>query len=159
MDKQAKNRTRRVIRVLMVFIAAVLLVVALGIPVANNFIAHGVKIDLEALPLPPDTRVVESLSVAGKANGNGNGMQYFAALLLQSDRTRDELQAHYTALAGETDSLFLTYRVESQTGQTVAPIEIGTYRFTHPVEGAGYYILYTQRGSYGGLLDLDMRGH
>ncbi len=154
MDLQAKNRTRRVIRVLMVFVAAVLLVMALGIPVANNFIAHGIKKELEALPLPADTTLVESVSVAGKMNGSG--VQYVAALLLHSELSQQELQNYYTALAGEEDSLTVTYRVEVQSGQTVAPAD-GAAAFTHPVTGAGYYILYTREGSRGGLLDLDVR--
>ena len=55
------------------FIAVVLLLFAVVIPVVNNAIALGVENDLKNIPLPEKTELVESTSKAGKLVGNGNG--------------------------------------------------------------------------------------
>ena len=42
-------------------------------------------------PLPEKTELIESISRAGKLTGNGNGMQYFGAILIRSDLSLEEL--------------------------------------------------------------------
>lgn len=159
MDLQAKNRTRRVIRVLMVSIAVVLLVIALGIPVANNYVAHGLKKSMEALPLPENTRLVESLSMAGRVQGPGSEMQYFAVLLLESELSREELQNHYSALSTDAENLHERYVVTEQTGQEITMIDGKALAFTETVTD-GMYVVYTIEhvsGVLGEFLNLDMR--
>lgn len=66
MNQRTKTVCRRVIRLLMVLLAAFLLAVAVGIPIINNGIAHGLEKHLKSIPLPADTQLVDSVSVAGK---------------------------------------------------------------------------------------------
>ena len=40
--------------------------------------------------------MIESISRAGKLTGNGNGMQYFGAILIRSDLSLEELDAYYS---------------------------------------------------------------
>lgn len=68
---------------------------AISIPVVNNLTARGVENYLKKLPLPPETELAASVSRADKFTGNGNGMQYFGAILLRSELTLDELEAFY----------------------------------------------------------------
>lgn len=163
LDTRRKNRLRHTIRVLMVFIAVILLFFSIGIPMINNAIALSIEGDLKQLPLPQDTVVIESTSAAGKLTGNGNGMQYFGAVLLKSDLTLEELYDHYRPYReGLSDCL-----VERQSDAAVRPRgEImhgaSTLSFRTAVEGEGYYIVY----SWGSapdwardLLDTDLRGH
>lgn len=158
MDNKKKDRLRRALRSLMLFIAALLLVVALLIPVINNFIAADVAHDLEALPLPEQTTVHDSVSAAGKLVGSGNGIQYFGALLLRSDLSAEQLQAHYaTYQTGLYDC-----RVKPQSGAEVEQVELSELCFDADVDGDGWYILYTW-GSVSPVLadwlNLDIRGH
>ncbi len=161
MTNRQKERTRAVIRALMVVIAVVLLVVALGIPVANNAVALSVQRRLEGLPLPADTTLVEATSVAGKLTGSGNGMQYFGAVLLHSELSLEELIAHYIP---HRQNLFDCV-VERQTGAEICPGGeglISPIAFSSQMEGDGWYVLYSWGGApeaWRGLLDMDLRGH
>jgi len=164
LDTKYKNRLRHVIRVTMVAIAVLLLFFALGIPVMNNAVALGIENDLKKLPLPPQTEIVESTSVASKLTGNGNGMQYFGAVLLSSELSADELYDHYRAYRkGLYDCL-----IEPQSGNTICPagqeLRSGSVdlSFRSSVEGEGYYILYSWGDAPAWLRELlntDARGH
>lgn len=160
-SNKQKDRIRRVIRIVMVTIAVFLLLLALVVPVANNAVALGVERELKALPLPPDTEMVASISKAAKLTGNGNGMQYFGAVLLKSELSSQELNAHYAAYAEDA----YDYLVEPQSGTEICPRGEslhGGVHFSVSADSAGYYVLY----SWGSApewardwLDTDLRGH
>ena len=82
-----------------IIIAAVLLLVMIVlsfvISIVNDNTAAGVERELVSLPLPEKTEFVESLSKAGKLVGNGNGMQYYGAMLITSQMPLEELQSYY----------------------------------------------------------------
>lgn len=82
-----------------IIIAAVLLLVLIVlsfvIVIVNDNTAAGVERELVSLPLPEKTVFVESLSKAGKLSGNGNGMQYYGAMLITSQIPLEELQNYY----------------------------------------------------------------
>ena len=153
-----KNKARRWIRVTMVFIAVLLLLFALVVPIVNNAIALGVEKDLKELPLPANTELVESTSKAGKLAGNGNGMQYFGAILIKSDLSLEELDAYYqTYRTGQFDCL-----VADQSDPDILAVEHDDLAFRHGEYGEGYYIVYTWGSAPGWVrdfLDTDMRGH
>lgn len=87
-------------RILLIIIAAVLVlspvVMSVVITVVNDNTAADVASQLEALPLPEETEFVESLSKAGKLVGNGNGMQYYGAMLITSQMSLEELKNYYS---------------------------------------------------------------
>ncbi len=64
--------------------------------VANNDIANEVENTLRETPLPEETELLDSVSMAGKLVGNGNGMQYFGAILLESELSLEELNDYYS---------------------------------------------------------------
>ena len=153
-----KNKARRWIRVMMVFIAALLLIFALVVPIINNGIALGVEKDLKAIPLPEKTELVESISKAGRLTGNGNGMQYFGAILIKSDLSLEELVTYYqTYRTGQYDCL-----IASQVDNEILAVQHGDLAFRHAEYGVGYYIVYTWGSAPNWMrdwLDTDMRGH
>ncbi len=157
--KTWKDTCRRIIRIVMVVLGVFLLLVAFGIPVVNNAIALGVEKDMKALPLPEDTQLVESSSVAGKLVGNGNGMQYFGALLLESKLSASELSAFYNN--GMDNVLFGGYTVVSYTGKDISDNVVKNLPLTRDVKGENHYVVYYCDGGYPlqGWLDLDLRGH
>ena len=158
LQEKHKNRLRQWIRVTMVFIAVVLLFFAVAVPIINNAIALSVEKDLKKLPLPENTELVESISKAGKLIGNGNGMQYFGALLIKSALSAQELDAYYQAYrTGEFDCL-----IEPQLSNDIRAVEHGDLAFRHTEYGIGYYIVYTWGSAPDWLqvwLDTDLRGH
>ncbi len=71
------------------------IVIAIGLNVLisliNNYTAYKVEKALCETSLPEETELIESLSQAGKLTGNGNGMQYFGAILIRSELSLGEL--------------------------------------------------------------------
>ena len=135
--------------------AVVLIGGVIAIPLINNHTAYKVEKKLCETPLPEKTELIESISRAGKLTGNGNGMQYFGAILIRSDLSLEELDAYYSGYrSNEWECL-----VETQEGQSIEGIDHGTLQFAEEIKDRGYYIVYSW-GSENSLLDeLDMRGH
>ena len=71
--------------------AVVLIGGVISIPLLNNYTAYKVERALCEIPLPEEAELIEPLSQAGKLTGNGNGMQYFGAILIRSDLYLEEL--------------------------------------------------------------------
>ena len=95
-----------------------------GIVIANNCIADSIEKDLRAIELPENTRLVESVSIAGKMFGNGNGMQYIGVILVESDMSPEELEEYYMT-HGKSVGEYLSVR--KQDGQEW----LGVHTFKH----------------------------
>ncbi len=75
----------------------------IGIQIINNKRADSIRIDLLAIPSPDYTVVEDSLSVAGKQFGNGNGMQYTGIVLVQSLKNKEYLEDYYNDYYSECE--------------------------------------------------------
>lgn len=128
---------------------------AVSIPLTNNVIASNVRKDLIRLPLPEGTEILDSISVAGKLIGNGNGMQYFGAILIKSELSLDELNQYYQPYRKNEWSQI----VHKQTSNRIDIIEHGVYSFDKWDSGEDNYIVYTWGSSEYSLRDWDIRGH
>lgn len=106
-------------------------------------------------PLPEKTELIESISRAGKLTGNGNGMQYFGAILIQSELSLKELDDYYS----DHRSNEWEYLVEIQEGQSIDVIDHETLNFGKEINDAGYYIVYSWGSGNSLLKELDIRGH
>lgn len=127
----------------------------ISIPLINNHTAYKVEKALCEIPLPEETELIESLSQAGKLTGNGNGMQYFGAILIRSDLPLEELDAYYSGdRSNEWECL-----VETQEGQTIEVIDHGILQFLEEIKDNGYYIVYSWGSGNSLLEELDIRGH
>lgn len=65
-------------------------------PFINNQIANSIKRELVKVSLPDKTEWIDDISSAGKLIGNGNGMQFFGAILIKSVLTLEELNNYYS---------------------------------------------------------------
>ena len=81
------KRVRRVLCFLVLFIA----ISQLTIHIANDHIAKELEHKLRSCPLPTDAQLLDSASIAGKMEGNGNGMQWFGVMLIKSSMSEEEL--------------------------------------------------------------------
>ena len=147
-----------------VAVVAALLALALGyagIMLANNHIAQNLERKLLEIPLPPRTQALDSLWVAGKMEGNGNGMQYFAELLVRSDLDKAALEAHYAALETEQDSVRVFRQTSSEVfeyaGVCFDGFEDSANCFR--VQLARYSVAGFEETLWEGLLNCDLRGH
>ena len=135
--------------------AVVLIGGVISIPLLNNYTAYKVERALCEIPLPEEAELIESLSQAGKLTGNGNGMQYFGAILIRSDLSLEELDACYSDYrSNEWECL-----VETQEGQSIEVIEHKALQFSEEIKDSGYYIVYSWGSGDSLLQELDMRGH
>ena len=138
-----------------ILVAVVLIGGVISISFINNNIAYKVEKELCETPLPEKTELIESISRAGKLTGNGNGMQYFGAILIRSDLSLEELDAYYSGYrSNEWECL-----VETQEGQSIEVIDHETLPFSEEIKGSGYYIVYSWGSGKSLLEELDIRGH
>ena len=135
--------------------AVVLIGGVISIPLINNYTAYKVERALCEIPLPEEAELIESLSQAGKLTGNGNGMQYFGAILIRSDLSLEELETYYS----DYRSNEWEYLVEIQEGQSIKEIEHKALQFSEEIEDSGYYIVYSWGSGNSLLKELDIRGH
>ena len=138
-----------------ILVVVVLIGGVISISFINNNIAYKVEKELCETPLPEKTELIESISRAGKLTGNGNGMQYFGAILIQSELSLKELDDYYS----DHRSNEWEYLVETQEGQSIEVIEHKALQFSEEIEDGGYYIVYSWGSGNSLLKELDIRGH
>lgn len=100
------------------------------------------KNDLISTPLPQNTEIYDSLSVAGNLTGNGNGMNFFGAILIKTELSAEELEQHYSNYRNNE----YEYIIDSQNQAQIEAIEHGNYSFTYLKDInklTEYYIVYT----------------
>ena len=149
----------KIVKRLLVFLLCIVIaggiLFLISIPRVNDHIAKQTMTELAQVPMPEQTECIEKVSAAGKLSGNGNGMQYFGAILIRSELSLEELDAYYSRYrSNEWECL-----VKIQEGQSIEGIDHGTLQFAEEIKDRGYYIVYSW-GSGNSLLDeLDIRGH
>lgn len=146
------------IKVLAFLIAAVIiLIIGLYIlsPFMNNRAAEQVAEDLQSLPLPEKTELVEVQSAAGKLVGNGNGMQYFGAILIKSELSLATLETYYAGYAKEEWECI----VEKQDNKTIQVIEHSNLNFETEINSEDFYIVYSWGSNDSIFNEFDLRGH
>ena len=148
-------RINEKIKLVGILAAVVLIGSVISIPLINNHTAYKVEKALCEIPLPEETELIESLSQAGELTGNGNGMQYFGAILIKSELSLEELETYYS----DYRSNEWEYLVEIQEGQSIKVIEHKALQFSEEIEDSGYYIVYSWGNGNSLLKELDIRGH
>ena len=147
-----KNR----IVIILAVVIALLIAFAISIPVVNDLTAKGVQNRLLEIPLPNDTQCVESVCRAGKFTGNGNGMQYFGAMLIKSELTLEQLNDYYENYREDEWKCL----IKPQTSSEIRVIDHGTLSFKTDVsENQQYYIVYSWGDGLPIFEQLDIRGH
>lgn len=138
--------------IVLIFFVIVFLVSA---PTVNDHVANKIGESLEGIPLPENTELVETKSLAGKLVGNGNGMQYLGVILIKSELTLDELKDYYAKYADyEWECI-----VEKQDSKQIKVIEHGSVEFQEDVCENGYYIVYSWGSNDTIFNEFDLRGH
>ncbi len=129
-----------------------------SIVIANNCIADKIEQRLVKYDLPENTVLIDSISIAGKLTGNGNGMQYMGSILVESDFSQDELEKYYS-------SDFDYIEVIKQDSASIDFIHPRNYSFKEfqQEDGKTYYSITCWDGErnriFSDLLDFDIRGH
>ena len=139
---------------IILFIALILFLVSC--PIINDLSAKQVMKDIEDIPLPDNTWVAARFSRAGKLVGNGNGMQFFGAVLLESELSLEELEQYYSSYR-ETQ---WDYIVAAQRTQNIDIIEHGSAAFeTDMSNEKSHYIVFSWGEGISPFQDFDLRGN
>ena len=151
-----RNRVGKIILVIFVIIFTMLILFLISCPVVNDISAKQVLRDIADIPLPNHTQTVAKFSRAGKLVGNGNGMQFFGAVLLESELALEELDQYYSSYRKtEWD-----YIVKEQRTQSIDVIEHGLASFeTEMSDEKNYYIIYSWGEGISPFQDFDLRGN
>ena len=136
-------------------VVCILLCFLITVPIVNSNVAKKTAKELVNLPLPENTEYIEDIYKAGKLVGNGNGMQYFGAILIKSELSLEELREYYLGFAEHEWECV----VEEQTGTEIKIIEHGRLAFNADVDGGHYYIVYSWGDNDSIFHEFDIRGH
>lgn len=145
----------KVLGVIVLILVISITVLLAAAPLVNDHVAEKTVKELVDLPLPENTEYIESVCKAGKLIGCGNGMQYFGAILIQSELSYEELAAYYSNFA-EHDWECV---VENQVSAEIRIAGEGVTFFSTDVEGDNYYIVYSWGSNKTIFHDFDIRGH
>ena len=132
-----------------------------GITIANDRIAQSMESALCAAPLPLQTKLVDSKSHAGRIAGNGNGMQYFAAILISSELSKEEVQLHYND-AVEEDAVYVIEQeaqIISEYDMWFDAWDLDPNRKCYRVEMWKESCVGCEESIREAVLNLDIRGH
>lgn len=151
---------RKFKNVLTVIIVAAMFIVLVAIPfsvaIVNDSLAAHALNDIKALPLPENSKILSEYAVAGKVSGNGNGMQYFGAVLIKSEQDLASLQKHYHDVGSE-----YFVNVKEQKSDVIEVLN-GNQHYFDGVDDCDFencYIVYGYGKGGNWFLDLDLRGH
>ena len=108
------------------------------IPLANNHYAKQVEKELRKTPLPEKTKIIDSVSRAGKL-----------------ELSLNNLEDYYSAYQKNE----WPYVVEPQKNQIIEVVEHSMISFSEKVGDNGYYIVYSWGDGPDLLEELDFRGH
>ncbi|MDE6733581.1 MAG: hypothetical protein K2J77_12010 [Oscillospiraceae bacterium] len=127
-----------------------ILAILIATPVVNDNVAKKTAKELSDLQLPQNTEHIETVSKAGKLDGNGNGMQYFGAILIKSELPLNELEDYYLSK--------IQCEVRKQTTSEIAIIQHRDLAFKTEINGDNFYIVYSWVTNSGLFHELDIRG-
>lgn len=147
---------KKVIKVIGIALVVLVVTMVISTPFVNNYSAAKIEKRLTALPLPEKTEYIESISKAGKMTGNGNGMQFLGAMLVQSELTLEELDAYYaTYRENQWDCI-----VEVQESPSLEFVEHGELSFVTDISpDEGCFVIYSWGNGIEPFQMLDIRGN
>lgn len=147
---------KKFVKVIGIVLVVLVLVLVITTPFVNNYSASKIEKRLIALPLPEKTEYIESISKAGKMTGNGNGMQFLGAMLVQSELSIEELNTYYaTYRENQWDCI-----VEVQGSPILEFVEHGELSFTTNISpDEGYFVIYSWGNGIEPFEMLDIRGN
>ena len=132
-------------------------------PIINNIRLNRFAKQLESCPLPQKTEIVEKKKECGKLSGCGNGMDFFACILIKSDLSLSELNQYYCGKPFKPAKAFSKHDVQIKIiepkGKTLKSqfVERPTINFDslkNKKDFSKYYIVMIYDGGYSAGFDL-----
>ena len=151
-------------KVLIVSIAAVVLLVSgvvaffFGIN-QNSLISRKLTKDLKSQIKDNESfEIVDSVSVCGKLVGNGNGMQFYGAVLVESHSETD-VSEFVDSLGSEFEVVGYCVQTDSQIKTDALNGHFYSQYENFPNDGKTYYTIYYFNSNHKYSTDFDIRAH
>ena len=153
-----KNTAKAVIISVFAVFAVVLVICGLIFTFLNwnGFILKGFEADFDKAVQAEGFEILETKSVCGKLNGNGNGMNYFSAALIKAEEK--DVEALAQALEAEFE-VAKYYKQEDGKIATVSNEHFPLEYETALNENETYYTVYVFESGIKGSNLLDPKGH
>ena len=157
-SKAQKNTAKAVIISVFAVFAVVLVICGLIFTFLNwnGFILKGFEADFEKAVQAEGFEILETKSVYGKLNGNGNGINYFSAALIKAEEK--DVEALIQALEAE----FEVAKYYKQENGKIATVHNEHFPLEYEVslnENETYYTVYVFESGIMGSNPLDPKGH
>lgn len=130
----------------------------------NSFVLIKFSSQLFEMDLPEDIYVIEKCKLRGKLNGNGNGMDFFACILVKTERSQKELHNYLENqefTPAKKHEMVETEVIKLQSNRLETKyVEHGEIVFESIKSEADfddYYVLIIYDGGYSA--DFDISGH
>jgi len=82
-----------------VIVFAILIMITFNIGTFyNDSVLNSFSKQLYYCKLPEGTVIIEKQNICGKLNGNGDGMDFLACILITSDKTIDDLEKYFDSI-------------------------------------------------------------
>ena len=161
---------KRWVKRLVILCAVILVPVLFNVVImrVNDGIADSMEKEILACPLPEHTELLDSISIAAKVYGSGNGMQYNSCILVRSELDEEELANHYEKyVQGFKERFGMKPWLIVEHMETPVIFEYQDYCFDNWQPGEENYRVFIYIGSTVGyeetlgeaLLNMDLRGH
>lgn len=130
--------------------------------IINNSIRWNLAKKLYRLPLPENVKVIDRKAECGKLFGNGNGMEFLATMLVESDLSKEDLEKYYKNRKIKFywfgEKMELKVEVNEQKNENLS-IDDGyhgeiSYKNMRKEREGHYYSIIVFGPSYGGGFDL-----
>lgn len=132
----------KAIKVLIALILLAVIGCAISGVVVDNFTSMNVETSLKSIPLPENTTVDASISRTGKLTSDYGPLEYYGAILLQSNQSLGGLRSYYSTKAPEDlDVKIVSLKNVKQSELKDLDPDL---RFSHHDNSPdNYYILYS----------------
>lgn len=159
--KRIYMKSRWIVQLFIVCFIIGLVVLAMNY---NSYVLIKFSSQLFEMDLPEGVHVIEKYKVKGKLNGNGNGMDFFACILVKTERSQEELRDYLNNqkfIPAKNHEIVETEVVKLQSIQLktkyVEHEEIEFETLQNEVNFNDYYVLSIYDGGYSA--DFDISGH
>ncbi len=125
----------------------------------NSLISRKLTNDLKSQIMDNGSfEIVDSVSVCGKLVGNGNGMQFYGAVLVESDSETD-ISEFVDSLDSEFEVVGYCFQTDSQIKTDALHGHFYPQYENFPKDGKTYYTIYYFNSNHKYSTDFDIRAH
>ena len=151
---------KKIFKLLLILVLAIIVLPWIIFPASNNLKLHSFSKQLYNSELPDSTDLIDKASVYGKLNGNGNGLDFAAVIVLKSQLNVQDIENHYKSIE------FYTIEEKEYSPEVVVGVISGgriesnllehrSFPLLEKSKKDGYYYVIIYDGGYNSYFDIN----